>query len=106
MVALPGEEEPMMQRVWLFGGFGCGLLGCAHPQTRLQAEDEGERDKQGEVKTIGDVSAVANADPISVSGIGLVIGLDGTGGRAPPRPFRQRPEDQLRKRTPRVENIQ
>lgn len=91
-----------MQRVWLLAALVSGLLGCAHSQTRLQAEDEGERDKQGEVKTIGDVSAVANADPIPVSGIGLVIGLDGTGGGAPPA-YRQQLEDQLRKR--RVENV-
>jgi flagellar basal body P-ring protein FlgI len=87
----------MNQRVWLFGALVCGLLGCAHQQTRLQAEDEGERDKEAEVKTIGDVSSVANAEPIPVNGIGLVIGLDGTGGGATPGPYRQRLEDQLRK---------
>jgi hypothetical protein len=93
----------MNQRVWLFGALVCGLLGCAHQQTRLQAEDEGDRDKEGEVKIIGDVSSFANADPIPVSGIGLVIRLDGTGGGAPSGPYRQRLEEQLRKR--QVENI-
>jgi flagellar basal body P-ring protein FlgI len=94
----------MNQRVWLFGVVVCGLLGCAHPQTRFQADDETDRDKEAEVKTIGDVSSVANADPIPVSGIGLVIRLDGTGGGAPPSGlYRQKLEDQLRKR--QVENI-
>ncbi|HLJ94924.1 MAG TPA: hypothetical protein VKU02_17245, partial [Gemmataceae bacterium] len=76
----------------------CLVLGCAHPQTRLQADEEADRDKQGEVKTIGDVSVVANAEAIPVSGIGLVIGLDDTGGGAPPGPYRQRLEEELRKR--------
>jgi hypothetical protein len=93
----------MKQRVWLFGALVGGLLGCAHPQTRLQSADDSDRDKEGEVKTIGDVSAVANADPIPVSGIGLVVGLDGTGSAAPSGPYRQRLEDQLRKR--RIENV-
>ena len=93
----------MNQRVWLFGVLLCGLLGCAHQQTRLQAEDEHERDKASEVRTIGDVTSVANADSIPVSSIGLVVGLDGTGGGAPPGPYRQRLEDQLRKRG--LENV-
>ena len=93
----------MKQRVCLFAVLVCGLIGCAHSRTRLQAEDENERDKEAEVKTIGDVSTVANADAIPVSGIGLVVGLAGTGGGAPPGAQRQRLEDQMRKR--RVENI-
>src|SRR5438132_2486362 len=93
----------MNQRVWLFGALVCGLLGCAHQQTRLQAEDESDRDKEAEVRTVGDVSSVGNADPIPVSGIGLVIHLDGTGGGAPSGPYRQKLEDQLRKR--QIENI-
>jgi hypothetical protein len=93
----------MKQHVWLFASLFCGVLGCAHQQTRLQAEDEGDRDKQNEVRTVGDVSVVTNADPIPVNGIGLVVGLDNTGGGAPPGPNRQRLEDQLRKR--QVDNI-
>ena len=88
----------MNQRVWLFGALLCGLVGCAHQQTRLQAEDEHDRDKASEVRTIGDVTSVANAEAIPVSGVGLVVGLDGTGGGAPPGPYRQRLEEQLRKR--------
>jgi hypothetical protein len=88
----------MNQRIWLSTVLVCGLLGCAHQQTRFQAEDESDRDRAAAVKTIGDISSVGNADPIPVSGIGLVVGLDGTGGGAPPGPYRQRLEDQLRKR--------
>jgi hypothetical protein len=64
----------------------------------MQAFDETEKEKEGEVKTIGDVSSIANADPVPVTGVGLVIGLDGTGASAPPGPYRTMLEDQLRKR--------
>jgi hypothetical protein len=54
------------------------LSGCFGPQTRLQKEED-LPDKDTDVKTIGDVTEVANANPTLVSGIGLVVGLDGTG---------------------------
>jgi hypothetical protein len=95
--APPGEDEAMNQRVWLCPALVFGLLGCAHQQTRMQAEEETDRDKAAAVKTVGDITSVGNADPVSVSGIGLVVGLDGTGGGAP-APYRQQLEDQLRKR--------
>lgn len=74
------------------------LAGCAHQQTRLQSDEEPEREKEVEIKTIGDVTSVANAEPIAVMGVGLVVGLDGTGGGAPPGAYRTMLEDQLRKR--------
>jgi hypothetical protein len=79
-----------------------GLAGCAQPQTRLQAEEEAERDPFAEVKTIGDVTSVANAEPINVSGVGLVVGLNGTGG-TPPGSFRSALEAELRRQ--RVDHI-
>jgi hypothetical protein len=85
----------MNHRVGVLGMVLLGLLGCAHhgQQTRMQAAD----DKDAEVKTIGDVTAFANADPIPVAGIGLVVGLEGTGG-TPVGPERSFLEDQLRKK--------
>lgn len=74
------------------------LAGCLHQETRLQSEDDGERDKEAEIKTIGDVTSVANANPIYVSGLGLVVDLEGTGGNPPPGGYRTLIEDQLRKR--------
>src|SRR5262245_51690293 len=71
------------------------LVGCLDPQTRLQSEDE--RDKEAEVKTIGDVTSIGNAEPIAVSGVGLVTGLDGTGGGTPPGAYRAMLEADLRK---------
>jgi Flagellar P-ring protein len=80
-----------------------GLCGCAHQnQTRLQAEDEAEA-KEADVKTIGEMTTVGNAIPIPVSGVGLVVGLEGTGGDAPPGSYRQFLVDKLLKS--RVEHV-
>jgi hypothetical protein len=86
----------MNPRVGLLAALLLGLLGCAHQgqQTRLQAADE---DKESEVKTIGDVTTVSGADPVQVMGVGLVTGLDGNGGGAPPGTYRTILEDHLRK---------
>lgn len=75
-----------------------GLCGCLHTETRLQSDDDGEREKELEVRTIGDITSVANANPIPVSGIGLVVGLKGTGSNPAPDGFRTVLEDFLRKR--------
>jgi hypothetical protein len=75
-----------------------GLAGCAHQhqQARLQSEDETEHDRY-QAATIGEKTQVGNAQPVPVSGVGLVEGLEGTGGDAPPDGFRAMLEDQLRK---------
>lgn len=81
-----------------------GLIGCAHHQLpRLQSADEAERDPVADVKTVGEVTSVANAEGIPVSGVGLVVGLDGTGGGAPPGNYRAVLEHDLQ--TQRVENV-
>src|SRR5437868_354922 len=82
----------------LLGCLLLGLLGCLHGQPRMQSDDEGERDKDLEVKTVGDVTDVSNAQPVPVSGIGLVDGLDGTGGRANLDSYRTLLESDLLKR--------
>jgi hypothetical protein len=77
----------------------CALLlaaGCLSPQTRLQAPDE-EPVKDLGVMTIGDVTDVGNAGPMVVSGIGLVVGLEGTGG-SPTGNLRTMLEEDLRKK--------
>jgi hypothetical protein len=73
-------------------------LGChSTPTARLQAQDEDpEKDLEG-VQTIGDVTDVANVNPVPVSGVGLVVGLEGTGGAAPPSYFRELLLEELRK---------
>jgi hypothetical protein len=71
-----------------------GFLGCAHPQTRGQSADE--RDKDLDIRTIGDITEVGNVAPLAISGVGLVTGLNGTGG-SPPGAFRKMLEEQLLK---------
>jgi hypothetical protein len=81
---------------WLLQAALLGLLGCVQPQTRLQSEDEGEHDRYA-VKTIGDSTTVGSAEPLPIGGVGLVEGLDGTGGDAPNDSYRTLLEDDLRK---------
>src|SRR5438552_17238583 len=92
----------MNERFWTGLGsllFAFAFTGCAHePQMRLQAEDEQDARKEHAVKTIGDISTIANADPVRVSGIGLVVNLAGTGGGAPPGSYRTLLEADLRKK--------
>jgi hypothetical protein len=78
-----------------------GLAGCSHSQqTRAQAEDEADR---YQVKTIGDITDVGNAEPVRLGGVGLVTGLEGTGGTNPNDPFRSILEHELLKT--RVKNV-
>jgi hypothetical protein len=85
-----------------------GLAGCVHPQTRAKAEDEMVRDKPPEIETVGDITSLAEMtmNPQQVSGVGLVEGLDGTGGGAPPGMFRKRLEHDLAaQRVPDVQGL-
>jgi hypothetical protein len=93
----------MNRRVWLVGAVVLGLMGCTHQQTRLQKEDDNDREKEAEVDTIGKKCQFGNADPVPASGVGLVVGLDGTGSAAPPGGYRSILEHYLLQR--RVENI-
>jgi hypothetical protein len=88
-----------MNRRWLPWA-ACLLtpVGCMSQQTRLQSGDTDDaRDRAGLVRTIGDISAIDNAQGIVVAGVGLVVGLGGTGG-SPPGPERTKMEDILRKK--------
>jgi len=83
----------------------CLLFACTHQQTRLQSDDEPDRDaKEVEVKTIGDITQVDGVFDIPVAGVGLVLGLEGTGGGVPPGNERSALEDTLKKKG--VSNIQ
>lgn len=77
--------------------FGLALLalaGCLQSPP-LPTGDDPEREKDLDVRTIGDVTEVGNVSPLQVSGVGLVRGLQGTGG-APPGSYRADLERQLR----------
>src|SRR5258707_1015200 len=73
------------------------LCGCFSQKARLQAEDEPEQVRY-EVKTVGEVSTVGNAEPTAVGGVGLMVGLDNTGGEAANDSFRQLLENELKKK--------
>lgn len=70
--------------------------GCTQPQFRSQKEEESDKDRYL-VRTVGEVSTIGNAEPVVVSGVGLVEGLEGTGCPAPPGEMRQMIEAELRK---------
>jgi hypothetical protein len=65
------------------------------PLTRPQAADEPERDRY-EVQTIGDFTRVGNAEPTPLGGVGLVVGLEDTGGESAPE-YRSLLASELRK---------
>jgi hypothetical protein len=78
------------------------ISGCFDPLMRLQKDDEAQDKKDLDIKTIGDVTEVANANPTIVSGIGLVAGLDGTGCPTPKSGYRTLLEKELQQQ--KVEN--
>jgi hypothetical protein len=83
-----------------------GFIGCVHQQARMQMPDEretGGSDKLAEVKTVRDVASFANTEPVQVSGVGLVVGLEGTGGDPPSGGYRDMLINELHKRG--IENV-
>ncbi len=94
----------MNERKALLGFFLMGLVGCIQPFAHPKQEPVVEKKKEIEVKTIGKVASVENTSDVEVFGIGLVVGLDGTGGGAPPGPYRSVLEDQLPKEN-KIENV-
>jgi flagellar basal body P-ring protein FlgI len=70
------------------------LLGCTTLQPRLQSDEENEHYA---IETIRNKVTVGNAMPVPVGGIGLVVGLEGTGGDCPPDSWREILENELRK---------
>jgi flagellar basal body P-ring protein FlgI len=74
-----------------------GLVGCLQQQVRPQAADESDRERYG-VETIGERTTVGNAMPHQVSGVGLVVGLEGTGAEAVRDHFREMLVKQLETR--------
>jgi hypothetical protein len=87
----------MNHRAWIVGAALLAAVGCFTQQTGLLAPSDKDHPKEPEVKTIGDMTSVANANPVPVSGVGLVVGLEGTGGSAPPGGYRNLLEQELHK---------
>jgi hypothetical protein len=74
-----------------------GLAGCGHVMQSRAVSDEDNEHVRYPIKTVGEYCTVGNAEPIPLGGVGLVEGLDGTGGPAPQDSYRAMLEDQLRK---------
>jgi hypothetical protein len=86
---------------WVLGavllGFA-GLCGCIPQQAVLHSTDDAEREGDHyHVETLGEKCAVGDALPMPVGGVGLVVGLEGTGGDCPPDEYRAMLEKDLLK---------
>jgi flagellar basal body P-ring protein FlgI len=80
--------------LWLATAVLVALAGCAKNNLRLQAEDDGEVLTYS-VETVNQWAVFDGADPLVVYGVGLVTGLPGTGGEAPPGDERKLLEKEL-----------
>ena len=79
-----------MRPIWLISAACLALTGCFGPQSaRLQSADENEakEPKGPEVRTVGNFAAYPPQEDTEVMGVGLVVGLDHTGGGAPPASY-------------------
>src|SRR5262245_5477910 len=72
------------------------LAGCLDTTKRAKAEDEPEVQRY-DVPTVGDRTDVGNADPVPLGGVGLVEGLEGSGGDCNHDAYRTMLADNLRK---------
>jgi hypothetical protein len=92
------SDRPWTARLGIIPGLLAALMlaagGCLQQQTRGQKEEEPEHDRY-QVPTVGEKTNVGGSEPIPVSGVGLVTGLDGTGGEAPADGFRAMLEKDL-----------
>jgi hypothetical protein len=71
------------------------------PTRRGQSAEETERDKDLDIRTIGDITTFSNVGAVPISGVGLVTHLNGTGGGSPPGMYRQMLEEFLLKQSVR-----
>jgi Flagellar P-ring protein len=80
-----------------------GLVGCMGQQIRSQSGEDDRDAREFEARTVGDVTSAAVIDPVPCSGVGLVVGLNGTGGPAPPGGYRALLEKELKQR--KIDNV-
>lgn len=70
----------------------------------LKKEDEEDEAKDDEFETkvetpmVGDYAGFSNLNLVTLEGVGLVVGLDGTGGDPPPSTYREVLADDMRRR--------
>lgn len=83
------------RRLAVLAGLWAACAGCMHQQVRSQKSDDADREV--EMRTVGDLTAVGNASPIPLIGVGIVTGLPGSGGGVPPGAERAQLENELKK---------
>lgn len=66
----------------------------------LKEDDEKDREFETKVETpmVGDYAGFGNLNYVTLEGVGLVVGLDGTGGDPPPSSAREILSDDMRRR--------
>ena len=79
------------------------LLRSQSPDKQGEESDkDDEKDKEFETKVetpmVGDYAGFANLNLVTLQGVGLVVGLDGTGGDPPPSGYRAILADDMRRR--------
>ena len=99
IVSLP--YIPSWRNILLAGGWAAlqslMLPGCIKSLESLARQgDEPDRERYA-VKTLGEVCTVGNAEPVPLGGVGIVTGLDGTGGEPANDGNRAVLEDDLKK---------
>ncbi len=85
---------------WLaaVGVAALGLAGCGNTGSlRGVSGEDPEAALQYEVPTIGERTVVGNAEPVKVGGVGIVVGLEGTGGDCRHDEYRAMLIDDLKK---------
>jgi hypothetical protein len=73
------------------------VAGCTSAIIKPQSPDDADEAETG-VKLVGTVANPYGREQIAVEGIGLVVGLPGTGGDPPPSIYRAMLEDDMQKR--------
>ncbi len=88
----------MLRGIGIFGLLTALLAGCLTPQARMQMAEEAEKERDLDIRLVGDVTDVGNVTPLQINGVGLVTGLAGT-GHAPHGFYRNLMEQILLKRS-------
>jgi hypothetical protein len=74
-----------------------GTVGCLPRQPDSDPRAQAEYDPEKELTaTVGTKTVMGNTEPIAVSGVGLVLGLKGTGSSPPPDGWRETMEKRLK----------